>query len=142
MRRALFAALCGALLVLPGCIVVSRTSKGREIDYQAVARIERGRTTLTRVLELLGTPHEVHNHADSRLLIYRHRESKGLRIELNPSQYLTFIDVSQTISLLSKLRLTLQWMNRGEDRVVILIDNDDVVQAVGSRSVTADLPVF
>ena len=36
MRRALFAALCGALLVLPGCIVVSRTSKGREIDYQAV----------------------------------------------------------------------------------------------------------
>lgn len=142
MRRALLAALCAGLLVLPGCVIVSRTSKGREILPEAVAQVERGRTTLTRVVELLGAPHEVHNHSDGRLLIYRHRASKGLRIELNPSQYLTFVDVTETVSLLSKLKVTFQWINRGEDRVVILFDRNNVVQGVGSRSVTADLPAF
>lgn len=142
MRGRAFAAVFVAL-ALSGCVVVQQTTQGREIDPQVVSGLERGRATLTDVLARLGAPHEVHQHADGRLLIYRHIASNGFRLEIDPSRALTFVDATQLVSeVLGNLKLSLQWVHKGEDRLVLLFDRDNVLRAVGSRFVTAGLPVF
>jgi hypothetical protein len=133
-----------ALLALtPGCVSMMDSSKGRLIDPVAVGKIERGKSTLSDVLLLLGAPLEVHDHVDGRLLLFRRRASHSFYLELSANQVLRFVDASQVLSeILGNLSLTLEWLNHGEDRVAVLLDDEGVVQGVGSKFVTANLPWF
>ena len=136
-----------ALVLLPllasGCLTLVRGTQGRPLDQATVDQIQRDKTTLPEVLARLGAPHEVHNHADGRLLVYRHRATNTFRLGISASQALRFVDVSQVASeALGNLSFTLWRIHVGEDRLVLLIDSSDVVRGVGFRLTTPDLPVF
>lgn len=143
MSRLAGIALSALVLLGPGCVTYVASTQGRTIDPEAVARLERGRTTLPEVLAILGAPQEVHQHTDCRLLVYRHRVRHTVRVGIAPSQALSALDLSQlTAEALSSLKLTVERTHAGEDRLVVLIDPDGVVQAVGYRGNTDELPVF
>lgn len=143
MTAAARAALVGLALLAPGCVTYITSSQGRPIDPDAVAALERGRTTLPQVLATLGAPHEVHRHTDGWLLVYRRRARNTLRIGIAPSQALSALDVSQLAAeALGNLKLTIERTHAGEDRLVLLLDADRTVRAIGYRVGTDDLPVF
>ncbi len=145
MRRAR-ALLTGAValaLTSPGCVTIVSSSQGSPIDAGTVARIEQGKTTLGQVLALLGAPLEVHRHADGRLLVYRHRQRNTFRLGIQPSRALSLIDLTQvTAEAAGNLSLTVERIHAGEDRLMILLGEDEVVRAVGFQNRTHDLPVF
>jgi hypothetical protein len=128
--------------VAPGCVTIVQTTRGQPIDPQAVGSLEPQRTTLPEVLAQLGAPQEVHRHADGRLLVYRFSVRNAFRLGLNASRLLSFVDTSQVVSeAAGNLRLTLETIHGDEDRVVVLLGDDDVVCAVGYRAGTAELPL-
>lgn len=130
-------------LLSSGCLTLVRGTQGRPLDQATVDQIQRDKTTLPELLARLGAPHEVHNHADGRLLVYRHRATNTLRIGLSASQALRFVDASQVVAeAIGNLSFTLWRIHVGEDRLVVLIDSTDVVRGVGFRMTTPDLPAF
>ena len=118
--------VCLALVLaasLGGCITFISATQGPKIDPDKLAQVERGKTKLPELLALLGAPQEVHNHADGRLLVYRHRLRHTFRLGLSISQALRAIDLSQVVSeALSNVSLTVERINAGEDRLMVLID--------------------
>lgn len=136
----------GALLLpllASGCVTFVWGTQGRPIEQDKVDALESGRTTLREVLRTFGAPHEVHNHADGRMLVYRHRARNTFRLGISASQALRFVDLAQVASeAAGNLSFTLWRIHSGEDRLVLLVDHADVVQGVGYRNTTAELPVF
>lgn len=140
--RALALALALAALG-PGCVTIVRSSKGAPLDPAAVERLTPGESTLGDVLALFGAPLEVHRHTDGRLLVYRHALRNTFRLGIQPSRALSLIDLSQVASeAAGNLSLTLERIHGDQDRLVVLLDHESVVQAVGFRRGTDDVPVF
>ncbi len=130
-------------LLTSGCVTFIWGTQGRRIETAKVEGIKRGETTLDQVLEDFGAPHEVHNHADGRMLVYRHRARNTFRFGISANQALRFLDLSQVASeAAGNLSFTLWRVHQGEDRLVLLVDREDVIQGVGFRNTTDELPVF
>ena len=137
------AALALGLLWGPGCVTLVQSTRGNPIDPRAVAALERGRTSLPQLLTLLGAPQEVHLHADGQLLVYVFRARNTFRLGISASQALRFIDASQLVSeALGNLSLTIERAHADEDRLVLLLDHEGTLQAIGARRGTDALPLF
>lgn len=140
MRRRFQLLALSLLLFSSGCITVIAATTDNPINPSAVERLKAGTSTLPQVLEILGAPIEVHNHADGLLLVYRYRARNTFRLGISAGQITRFIDVSQVASeAIGNLSLTIQRIHQGEDRLIVLLDKAGVFQAAGLKISTNDL---
>ncbi len=117
--------------------------QGNPIDGKKVALIHKGTSTLSDVLAVLGAPLEVHAHPDGRILVYRYRARNVAELGIEAETISSFVDVTQTLSaMIGNLSFRWSHINADEDRVVVIIGRDQIVQGIAYREATRNLPVF
>lgn len=122
-----------AAAVLGGCAAISRNVVGTVPPAVAVAAVDEG-ASIEDVLERLGAPLEYWLAPDGLLLIWRERRYAYERLELDPSQGLSFLSLDPLIgSVLANLKLVFERGALSEQRVAVLFDRDGRVIAVAQR---------
>ena len=142
-RLCVFLASASLFGSLTGCVTYTTSREESPIRWHAVEQLETGETTLAEAIRTLGSPLEMHRHTDGTLAVYRHRLFKDFEMQLGPSAALRFFDLTQVTSeILRNLSFTREWIHSGEDRVVLLFDREQVLQAIGIDKETDDLPTM
>jgi hypothetical protein len=144
-RRALAGAALLVALAAPGCVNLTlfQSSMGHAIDPASVARLEKGKSRLSDVLELLGAPQEVHAHPDGRLLVYRCKGRTSIEFGVSAGNVTMAVDVARAFSwILDLLKFTLVSTETDEDRVAIVLDRSGIVRGVAFREKLRELPLF
>jgi hypothetical protein len=137
-RRAAPTLLALALLAhtagpLSGCVVVGRNTVGSVPSAAVVAGVAKG-AEIGEVVQRLGAPVDLSLAPDGMLLIWRERRYDYDRLEIDPSQGLSFLSVDPILgSALSNLKLILERGILREERVAVLFDRDGRVVAVSQR---------
>lgn len=132
-RRAAFALLALTIVPLSGCVVLGRNTVGSVPSDAAVAGVAKG-TEIGEVVRRLGAPVDLSLAPDGMLLIWRERRYDYDRLELDPSQGLSFLSLDPILgSVLSNLKLILERGTLREERVAVLFDRDGYVIAVSQR---------
>ncbi len=138
-------ALFLCLLFLPGCISVTmiRHRRGNEITPEKVAVIHSAESTLDDVLENLGAPIEYQRHTDGLILVYRTRAHNVAEYGIDVGRLVSWTDQGQTYSsLLNNLKFIYGNYATDEDRVVVIIGNDQLVKGIAYRGAINDLQKF
>jgi hypothetical protein len=131
LRRALALWLVAAPLA--GCVALGRNITGSVPPAAAVASVQQG-AQLGEVLQRLGAPVELSFAPDGLLLVWRERRYAYDRLELDPSQGLSFVSLDPVLgSALSNLKLILERGRLREERVAVLFDRGGRVIAVSQR---------
>jgi hypothetical protein len=130
-RAALALALAAALP--SGCVVLGRNTAGSVPSAAAVAGVANG-ASLEEVVQRLGAPLEFSLAPDGMLLVWRERRYAYDRLELDPSQGLSFVSLDPVLgSALSNLKLIFERGRLREERVAVLFDRAGRVIAVSQR---------
>jgi hypothetical protein len=137
VRRAGLESRAGAALLAAamaaGCAAVGRNVTGSVPAPAAVGAVEEG-ASVGDVLARLGAPLEYWLAPDGMLLIWRRRHYDYERLELDPSQGLSFLSVDPVVgTVLSNLKVILERGHASEDRIAVLFDGDGRVIAVAAR---------
>ena len=134
------AARCCAAVVatfcLAGCVSVSRTYEGNEVDETVIAQIEKGKTTRTDVLRMLGAPLRVETTDITGLVeqALARYEGEKLTLQIDPALFdeVYIYERKQTDSLLVLgLFYNYYRSDQRSDRLAVFFDKDGVVLGVG-----------
>jgi hypothetical protein len=131
---------CAALALLAltagsssGCVVLGRNTVGSVPSAAAVDGVPIG-AEIGEVVQRLGAPVDLSLAPDGMLLIWRERHYNYDRLEIDPSQGLSFLSLDPILgSALSNLKLVLERGTLSQERVAVLFDRDGRVIAVSQR---------
>jgi hypothetical protein len=122
-----------AAALLAGCATLGRTTTGTMPPPAAIEAVALG-ATVDEVLARLGAPVEYWRAPDGLLLVWRARRYDFDRLELDPSNGLSFVSLEPTLgAALANVRLTLERGTLREERVAVLFDAGGRVVAVAHR---------